>query len=121
MRQPSQQPERARHGVDLSPTTSDEEQHNNNAEEKNNEEDEKEEETVLETVLATQVTARDPAHNSSCLKTYLRQNRDTKTLLAMTHGVVDPDRNGPLSIQILNHIYRTKRSRTLNRINRTTS
>ena len=94
MRQPSQQPERARHGVDLSPTTSDEEQHNNNAEEKNNEEDEKEEETVLETVLATQVFPRDPAHNSSCLKTYLRQNRDIKTLLAMTHGVVDPDRNG---------------------------
>ena len=44
MRQPSQQPEWARHGLDLSPTTSDEEQQNNNAEEKNNEE-EKEEET----------------------------------------------------------------------------
>ena len=98
MRQPSQQPERKSHGLNLSPSTSSDEdvQQNNNAEEKNNEE---EEETVIaeeETVIATSagVTARDPAHNSSPLKAYLRQNRDIKTLLSMAYGVVDPDRNG---------------------------
>lgn len=74
---------------------------NNNNNNDNNNDNDNNNNTAVDAVVSvagggtsTITFPRDPAHNFSPLKTYLQQNRNIKTLLAMAYGVVDPDQNG---------------------------